>query len=33
MRSSKYTKHYTDTFIIFKEIMRTVSNIYQNCVP
>lgn len=33
MRSSKYTEHYTDTFIIFKEIMRTVSNIYHNCVP
>ncbi|ELA60391.1 hypothetical protein U9Y_00718, partial [Enterococcus faecium EnGen0262] len=26
MRSSKYTEHYTDTFITFKEIMRTVSN-------
>ncbi|ELA50850.1 hypothetical protein OM5_01247, partial [Enterococcus faecium EnGen0050] len=25
MRSSKYTEHYTDTFITFKEIMRTVS--------
>ncbi|ELA83517.1 hypothetical protein OK7_04460, partial [Enterococcus faecium EnGen0024] len=24
MRSSKYTEHYTDTFITFKEIMRTV---------
>ncbi|EOT53838.1 hypothetical protein OME_02115, partial [Enterococcus faecium EnGen0375] len=23
MRSSKYTEHYTDTFITFKEIMRT----------
>ncbi len=33
MRSSKYTEHYTDTFITFKEIMRTVSNIYHNCVP
>ncbi|ELA98473.1 hypothetical protein OI9_02972, partial [Enterococcus faecium EnGen0001] len=22
MRSSKYTEHYTDTFITFKEIMR-----------
>ncbi|MFS0994516.1 IS982 family transposase, partial [Enterococcus durans] len=32
MRSSKYTEHYTDTFITFKEIMRTVSNIYHNCV-
>ena len=32
MRSSKYTEHYTDTFITFK-IMRTVSNIYHNCVP
>ena len=29
----KYTEHYTDTFITFKEIMRTVSNIYHNCVP
>ena len=33
MRSSKYTEHYTDTFITFKEIMRTVSNIYHNCIP
>ncbi|PQG94535.1 IS982 family transposase, partial [Enterococcus faecium] len=33
MRSSKYTEHYTDTFITFKEIMRTVSNIYHNWVP
>ena len=33
MRSSKYSEHYTDTFITFKEIMRTVSNIYHNCVP
>ena len=33
MRSSKYTEHYTGTFITFKEIMRTVSNIYHNCIP
>ena len=32
MRSSKYTEHYTDTFITFKEIMRTVSNIYHTIV-
>ncbi|PQF72804.1 IS982 family transposase, partial [Enterococcus faecium] len=33
MRSSKYTEHYTDTFITFKEIMRTVSNIYPPFLP
>lgn len=33
MRSSKHNKYYTDTFITFKEIMRTVSNICHNCVP
>ncbi|BDP58776.1 hypothetical protein EfmJHP36_32550 (plasmid) [Enterococcus faecium] len=33
MRSSKYTELESDTFITFKEIMRTVSNIYHNCVP
>ncbi len=33
MRSTKYTEHYTDIFSKFKEIMRTVSNIYNICVP
>ncbi|MBK4850314.1 IS982 family transposase [Enterococcus faecium] len=33
MRSTKYTAHYTDTFSKFKEIRRTVSNIYNTCVP
>lgn len=33
MRSIKYTEHYTDTFITFKEIMRTVSILYYTCVP
>jgi hypothetical protein len=32
MRSSKYTEHYTDTFITFKEIMRTVSKTYTTIV-
>ncbi|HCO71285.1 MAG TPA: IS982 family transposase [Enterococcus sp.] len=33
MRSANYTEHYTDTFSKFKEITRTVSMIYNTCVP
>lgn len=28
----KYNEYYIDIFIIFKEIMRIVFNIYYNCV-